>query len=583
MYGKITVPIRGMHCRSCEILIEDKIKGIPGVRQVDVSHSKGVAEVSCEGTFPSDKSLRAAVAEAGYEVGERNKLPWLSRNPEDYVFLLLAGIILAIFYLYGSVVGLFDIKVDSASSGLWVVPVVGLVAGFSSCMALIGGLVLGLSARHSELHPEASRMQKFRPHLFFNAGRVLGYAVFGGLIGLLGSAFKPSASTLGLMTVIVGGVMVFLGLKLIEIFPVLKDKTLTLPKSISKVLGMRKENREYSHKSAFFGGAMTFFLPCGFTQAMQLYAISTGSIAQGALIMGLFALGTAPGLLGVGGLSSIFKGLGAKLFFVTAGLAVIFLGIFNITNASHLVFSGFGGNVAVGAVSGEIQEVRMTQGNNGYSPNSFTIKKGQRVKWIINSTSPYSCASSILLSKYGISQSLKPGENIIEFTPTETGQVPFSCSMGMYRGVFNVVDGGSTGSLPPPKIDNALGGGSGSCGSGGGGCGGCGGGSKKSVQATEGQVQQKAGVQVIKSVYTYKDDIVPNTFTVKSGVPVRMEIDVKEDGFGCMSTIRIPKLSDSSKQLRKGETLVMEFISTQTGDFPITCAMGVRRGSIKVN
>ena len=40
---------------------------------------------------------------------------------------------------------------------------------------------------------------------------------------------------------------------------------------------------------------------------MQLYAMSTGSPITGALTMGVFALGTAPGLLGVG-LTSIVKG-----------------------------------------------------------------------------------------------------------------------------------------------------------------------------------------------------------------------------------------------------------------------------------
>jgi plastocyanin domain-containing protein len=29
---------------------------------------------------------------------------------------------------------------------------------------------------------------------------------------------------------------------------------------------------------------------------------------------------------------------------------------------------------------------------------------------------------------------------VIEFTPNETGSIPFSCSMGMYRGVITVVD-----------------------------------------------------------------------------------------------------------------------------------------------
>ena len=37
--------IRGMHCRSCEILLEKNISQIDGVKKVEVSYKKGIAEV----------------------------------------------------------------------------------------------------------------------------------------------------------------------------------------------------------------------------------------------------------------------------------------------------------------------------------------------------------------------------------------------------------------------------------------------------------------------------------------------------------------------------------------------------------
>jgi plastocyanin len=232
--------------------------------------------------------------------------------------------------------------------------------------------------------------------------------------------------------------MLFLGLKLIDIFPVLKNKTITLPKAISNLLGVRNSDKEYNHTSAFTAGAMTFFLPCGFTQTMQLYAVSTGSFSKGALIMFLFAVGTAPGLLGIGGLSSIFKGRRARVFFATAGLAVILLGAVNISNASRLISfpTGQTTKTTASVLNGRVQEVRMIQGDKGYHPNQFTIKKGIPVRWIIDSKAQYSCAASIIMSAYDINQPLKPGKNVIEFTPTETGEIEFTCSMGMYRGIF---------------------------------------------------------------------------------------------------------------------------------------------------
>jgi len=431
-----------MHCASCEILVGQELKKIPGLTSVYVSQKRALAIVKYPDTAQvNDKDIIKAVQEAGYEVGHNQKLPWISRNPADYKDLARAGGIFLVIYLVVRWFNLVDLGFDAPNSGVAVALLVGLVAGVSTCMALIGGLVLGLSARHAEQHPEATAAQKFRPHIYFNLGRILGFAVLGGLIGLIGQAFKPSNNLLGLLTVLIGGVMIFFGLKLIEIFPALRDKSITLPSGIAKVFGLNKEVKEYSHRGATVMGGLTFFLPCGFTQAMQLYAVSTGSFWQGAAIMGLFAVGTAPGLLGIGGLTSVFKGRKARIFFMTAGLAVILLGWVNITNGSRL----FGGRVdrkaaATTTTNQKAQEVRMTQLRNGYSPNIFTVKKGQPVKWIINSATSLSCATYLVVPKYGISRSLRAGENIITFTPTQTGEIPFSCSMGMYRGKFIVTE-----------------------------------------------------------------------------------------------------------------------------------------------
>ncbi len=435
-----------MHCKSCELLIEDNLRKLPGVKRVEVSHISGKAKIWCDDGTPPAKSIGAAVEDAGYTLGQEDKKHWFSRNSQDYLNLVNAGGILLVLFFLAQIFGFSDMAGNFQQKSIAMSLVVGLVAGVSSCMALIGGLVLALSARHSELHPEASRMQKFRPHLFFNLGRVLGFAVLGGLIGMAGGALQPSAKFMGLLTLLVGGAMLVMGLKLIEIFPILQKVNIALPKFVSKLFGIKREQKEYSHKGAVLGGALTFFLPCGFTQAMQLYAVSTGSFVSGALIMSLFALGTSPGLLGIGGLSSAFKGSKAKVFFAAAGLAVIILGIFNIFNASQLAFSSgparnqTNKTISPSAPAEGAQEVRMTQGASGYSPNKLTVKKGIPVRWIISSTNQYSCAAFLIMPKYGINQALKSGENIIEFTPEKSGEIPFSCSMGMYRGKFIVTD-----------------------------------------------------------------------------------------------------------------------------------------------
>ncbi len=594
---KTTVPIKGMHCRSCELLIEDEVSQIPGVAKVEVSEKKACALVYYENSLNA-ADVENAVKKAGYDVGFNEKKPWFSKKTDDYIDIFYALVTLGALYVVVNILGLKKLFATGSGhpSNLITVLVIGLTAGFSTCMALIGGLILGVSARFSEIHPTASGLEKFKPHLFFNAGRIISYVFFGGVIGLLGSMFQLSGFSLGLMTLAVALVMLTLGMQLTGLFPKLENFRLTLPASIGKMLGIKdQKNQEYSHKNAFIMGATTFFLPCGFTQAMQLYAISTGNFLSGALIMGVFALGTAPGLLGIGGITSLVKGVFAQKFFKFAGVVVMALSLFNLNNGLNLVgvspVSLFesGKNVLAAtndktaSVEGGIQIVRMKQTASGYEPNSFTIVKGIPVKWIVTSTDPNSCAASILASKIGVRTNLHPGENVFEFTPTETGKIPFSCMMGMFRGSFTVVENtGKPAAEVKGKTDTQLTAANtgGTCGSGG--CG-CGGGAKKPVNpnTTPAPVVVENSVQVLKTTYTTASDISPSIFSVKKDQPVRLEIDVKDEGSGCMSTIMIPRLT-RSEFLEKGKKIVFTFTPDKEGSYPITCAMGVSRGSIKV-
>lgn len=156
--------------------------------------------------------------------------------------------------------------------------------------------------------------------------------------------------------------------------------------------------------------------------------------------------------------------------------------------------------------------------------------------------------------------------------------------MGMFTGSFTVVDSDVTQGIPPtslPQVAQAAApsnGGSACAGKGG--CG-CGGGKKVQptpVEAPPAEVEDTT--QVIKTTYTYDDDIKPNTFTVKAGKPVRMEITVNDDGSGCMGSIMVPGLTDP-QMLTKGKNISFTF-TPKAGEYPITCAMGIPRGKIKV-
>ncbi len=484
--NKTTIPIKGMHCRSCELLIEDELKTVSGVKRVEVSWKKACADVYYEKEVNND-DIRQVIVKAGYKIGIEEKKPLFSKNLEDYVEVAVAGVALFFMYIALNIFGLnqyFNVSTVSPS-GLIPIFLIGLTAGFSTCMALVGGLILGVSARFSEKHPDANTLTKFKPHIYFNTGRIVSYVFLGGIIGIIGSLFQLSSFSLGLMTLGVALVMLTLGIQLTGLFPKISSAGFTIPTGISRLIGINDyQKNTYSHRNSFVLGALTFFLPCGFTQAMQLLAISSGSFWKGATIMGVFALGTAPGLLGIGSITSILKGFFAQKFFRFAGVVVTVLALYNMQNGFNLmglspIFSLSSGNNALAAsnvpnIVDGVQIIKMTQSGNGYSPNEFTVVRGTPVKWIITSVNSNSCASSIISQKLNIRKNLVSGENVIEFTPTNTGRIPFSCSMGMFTGVINVVEKGSkVSTLPQNNIVQAqavkTGG---SCGMGGGcGCG----------------------------------------------------------------------------------------------------------------
>ncbi|KKT84511.1 MAG: hypothetical protein UW82_C0019G0012 [candidate division WWE3 bacterium GW2011_GWC2_44_9] len=602
------IAIKGMHCRSCEILIEQELLKVEGIYKANVSEKNGSAEIFYQGEVQDDY-IASAVCGCGYSLGKDTK-GWVSKNPRDYDDLIKAGIALAVIYFIAKGLGFFNIAFGSSNdlASLPIVFLVGLTAGLSTCMALIGGLVLGVSVRFSEKHPYATPLQKFKPHIFFNLGRLFFFVIFGGLIGYFGSFLQLGPASTGLLTILVGIVMLLLGLQTIGIFPGLEQLKFTLPKALYKLVGIDTQKQSgYSNKGSFILGGMTFFLPCGFTQAMQLYAIASGNPMTGALTMGVFALGTAPGLVGIGGLTALIKGAFAKPFFKFVGLTVIALSFFNISNGLNLtglILPAIGSPGTVSAKSGTassdpnvtvqngVQVVKMTQNYNGYSPNSFTIQKGIPVKWVITSTDANTCAASIVSAQLGVHKYLRLGENIIEFSPSDVGTIRFSCSMGMYTGSFTVVNGsgiiGTAVAIPTANADPAIQGDT--CGSSGG-CG-CGGTTKNNqpINALPAQPETvpstsntNTSVQLIKASYTVDKDIVPNNFSVKVNQPVRFEVDAKEDGYGCMGSVALPGLAPEYYPLQKGQKAVFNFTPTKTGNYQITCAMGVPRGIITVN
>jgi sulfite exporter TauE/SafE len=203
--------------------------------------------------------------------------------------------------------------------------VIGLIASVSTCMAVVGGLVLSMSASY------AKEGETVRPQVLFHIGRLVSFFILGGVIGAVGSAFQLGGTGTFVLSFLVAIILLILGLNLLDIFPWTKKIIPTLPSSFGK--GVKGLRGTAGALAPMLVGAATFFLPCGFTQSMQLYTLTTGSYLEGALTMFVFALGTLPvlALLSFSALS--IKKMQTGVFYKTAGLIVIFFGLFNLMNS----------------------------------------------------------------------------------------------------------------------------------------------------------------------------------------------------------------------------------------------------------
>ncbi len=440
----LKLDIGGMHCGNCEIWIERKLKDMPGVRWVRASYPRDCVTLEYSGTLDRG-GLNRTIAEAGYTVTgwhEQADAPAGSRGlirhyaESAAVFLLLTGGVLLLQQLDLLPRG-FGIS-DNISYGAAFV--IGLLASVSSCLAVTGGLFVALAATYNEANAGATPLQKLAPHLWFNAGRIVSYALLGGAIGALGSALMLSPEVNGILTIAASSLMILLGLQMLKLLPPVGRFLPRLPNALSHRIHDLASRRMKG--GAFLLGAATFFLPCGFTQALQLYVLSKGSFTVGALTMLAFAFGTLPALLSLSALSSFAQGAFQRHFLKIAGAAVVVLGFLNIQYGLVLTGAPAGNALVTASQNANVRMISTSEGPTQiaemkvvgleYHPNRFVVQQGVPVVWRIDAREAEGCGRVLIARKLRITRLLSVSQStIIAFTPQELGEFEFNCGMGM--------------------------------------------------------------------------------------------------------------------------------------------------------
>lgn len=573
---KLEVQIEGMTCGSCEILIERKFKKIPGVKSVNVSQLQGKAVLYCD-QRPSAQELQEAIAADGYKVvvdGRAVQPGTVLHNPRNTFkdYCEMSAMVLVIFGLYlilkqfnvlGSGFGVTE------NMSLWFVLLIGLVAGASSCVAVTGGVLLSVAAKYNQNVAATTAWKKFKPHLYFNAGRIISYTVLGGVLGLIGSAFSISPAITGGVSLIASVFMILMGLNILNLFPGLGKLLPKPPKFLSnKILDLEGKTGKWV---PFVMGALTFFLPCGFTQSLQILVLSKGSWIQGALIMFLFALGTLPALLSLSAVSSFAKGWFQRYFLKFSGVLVLIIGMSNIGNSFALLGVNGSGLASLFQKTGTADVAQASDGTlpvieNGkqivnmkvegytYAPNRFRVVQGIPVEWRIDGKRAEGCGRVITMPSMGITEFMPPDAvKTITFTPNDPGEYAFNCTMGMMtpNSAFVVVPGGDVQRTSVVSLDGA----------------------QKNIVAGNGALQ-KVRIDVTNLGFD------PPLITVKKGIPVEFSVDVQTRLSGCMSVMVIPQF-DVAQPLKPGMN-TFTFTPDKTGEFDVICSMGIKETTLRV-
>lgn len=348
---------------------------------------------------------------------------------------------------------------------LFAIFLTGLLTGGLTCLAVQGGLLASTIAQREEERMKEKLKDRMKeghalPILSFLAAKLAAYTLLGFGLGALGSFFKLSVTAQVVLQVAVSLFMVGTALALVDAHPFFRYFIIQPPKFLTRRV------RSHSKSGNIFApailGAFTVFIPCGTTQAMMALAVGTGNPLFGAAVMFAFILGTSPVFFILGYFAARLSDALHKTFLKVAAWTIIFLALFNINNAIALSGSQLTlGNMVkaafcsvaycpgeAGQSAGDVglpapvSEQTIEIGNNGYSPRSFTVKAGNQVKINLVNKDGWSCAQAFTIPRLGIQKVVRPGQSasVAFVAPSSPGQIIFSCSMGMYRGVINVVN-----------------------------------------------------------------------------------------------------------------------------------------------
>ncbi|MCL7422504.1 MAG: sulfite exporter TauE/SafE family protein [Methylobacter sp.] len=445
------LPVTGMQCAECENHIVEAVAELPGIIKAQASFTDETLTLDLDDDIISLKTVCAAVKSAGYECSNRarHKPAGLGRRL-FLIVIAIAGIIL-LLQLNKWVqldLSLEDIE-QTANYGLLFL--VGVLTSFH-CIGMCGGFVISYTVAGTN-----SGKPAYLNHLLYGLGKTLSYSGFGALFGLIGGALTFTLGMRSMVSAVAGMFLILYGLSMMDAFSGLRRLHLRLPTFINRFLVHRRQRTSNPFIIGLLNGLM---IACGPLQAMYIMAAGTGSALTGATLLAVFALGTLPVMLAFGYFAGMISSNATRRFMKISAIIILLLGAAMLNRSLLISGTGYDVNSLLSRASQALKAHFMTWQHDhadagshlqegyqviymeaeamAYKPDEFTLRYGVPVKWIINVKELSSCNKRIIIPALEMGIDLKPGLQVVEFTPQQVGAISWSCYMGMIPGTFIV-------------------------------------------------------------------------------------------------------------------------------------------------
>lgn len=523
--SKIIFHISGMTCENCQKKIAAALRQTVGIHSAEVSFVNGTAVVLYDADRIARAEIRRVIETLGYRAEEEKDAAAAARSTANLLIIILGlYLLLQRFGLLNFLVPSRLAAADMSYAALFLVGLLTSVHCIAMCGGINLSQCMPRGPRPAEakaatLPRPALAYNLGRVVSYTAIGAVLGFCgmVIGGGAAVLSPAFQ------GFLKLFAGALMVVMGINLLGLLPWLRRFNPRLPRFLAERIDGEKAAGRGPFVVGLLNGflpcgplqamqivALASGSPAA--GALSMLAFSLGTVP---LMLGLGSLVCALGqrfarqvlqigavLVAVLGLAMVSQGVSlaglarpstlSLLFALLAllaylsvlpvrrkalkaaaitGVAVFAVGIAGLRmarTASPRSLSGVpalraGGTAAESSTQMEngVQVVRSTLSGRQYP--SITVQQGVPVRWIIDAPagSVNGCNYRMMLSPFGQEVELHEGENIVEFTPEQSGSYDYSCWMGMVYG--NVTVAGADGAVPQGTAQAAPAPASGGC------------------------------------------------------------------------------------------------------------------------